>query len=98
MAPYISVIDGMSQKDKLAVAAYLINAIQSGAIEKDTGDRKHYKRESEFTEEDRHFLQEKMKSLLPSSRLTRLSVLQQEAANYIDTTDERTRYMLGLEE
>lgn len=97
MAPYVGVIDGMSQKDKLAVVAYLINALQGGVTENDNGHKKRYKRESEFTEEDRNFLHEKIKSLKTSPSISRLSTLQHEAASYIDTNDERTRYMIGLE-
>ena len=97
MAPYVNVIDGMSQKEKLAVVAYLINALQSDATENGNTHRKMFKRESEFTEEDRNLLQEKIKSLKSSPSIIRLSALQHDASNYIDTSDERTRYMLGLE-
>lgn len=97
MAPYVGVIDGMSQKDKLAVVAYLINTLQGGVTENGNDHKKCFKRESEFTEEDRIFLHEKIKSLNTSPGISRLSALQHEAASYINTNDERTRYMLGLE-
>ena len=98
MAPYVTVMDGMSRKEKLSVVAYLISTLQNSETEKALGSRKPIKRQNEFTEADRAFLKEKIRSLKASPRLTRLSELQQAAAAHIDTSDERTRYMLGLEQ
>mgnify|MGYP006873045158 CR=1 FL=1 len=98
MAPYVTVMDGMSRKEKLSVVAYLIGTLQNSEAEKTLNSKRPIKRQSEFTEADRAYLKEKIKSLKTSPRLARLTELQQEAAAHIDTSDERIRYILGLEQ
>ena len=96
MAPYIDVIDSMSQREKLAVVAYLINTLQGDAPGDPRPVKKHVKRKEEFSDEDRRLLEEKINSLKSSARIERLTELQHDAAAHIDIADERTRYMLGL--
>lgn len=98
MAPYVTVMDSMSQKEKLSVVAYLMSTLQDSKTENAPSSRRPIKRQNEFTEADRAFLKKKIGALKTSPRLERLSELQQEAAAHIDTSDEKTRYMLGLEQ
>ena len=91
MAPYVGLIESMSQKEKLAVVSYIVATIPNfQIIEK---DKKHYKREADFTDEDKAFLDRKMKNLEISPRIEQL-------CNGLRLTeseeqDARTQYILG---
>jgi len=96
MAPYKNVIDSMSQSEKLAVVAYLVNTLQRSEPKEPVAKKKQIKRKDDFSSEDRRLLEEKINSLKSSARIERLTELQHDAATHIDIADERTRYMLGL--
>ena len=96
MAPYKNVIDSMSQSEKLAVVAYLVNTLQRSEPKEPVAKKKQIKRKDDFSSEDRRLLEEKINSLKSSARIERLTELQHDAAAHIDLVDERTRYMLGL--
>ncbi|MCR5455720.1 MAG: hypothetical protein K6F33_12100 [Bacteroidales bacterium] len=93
MAPYIGLISSMSEREKVAVVQYIINLIPK---KKDDNQQSDIQRESEISEQELNVLREKIKQLPCNSKTKRLLELRHDAAKYIDLSDEKTRYLLGL--
>lgn len=101
MAPYMGLMEGMSRKQKLVVMAFLVDTMQEQEAKTEEPRQmlkpnpfKDFKPASEFDEDERARIKEKM----------RARAVSQEASSLIDglsltaeeMQDERTRYILGL--
>lgn len=76
----------MSNQDKIAVATFLVATIP------------HVKVVEEHSEKtNAEMIREKYKNLKRSPRVEKLMQLREEAAKYVDLTDERTKHILGLD-
>ena len=89
MAPYIGVLNSMNDKEKIAVALFLVNSIPNVEIVRS-------KQKHPVSQEDEDFLAEKLAGMNFSPRIERLFQKRKEIASTIDTKDERTRHILGL--
>ena len=87
MAPYIELMEKMSDQDKVAVATFLVAMVPHVKVVEEQADHK--------TNAD--IIREKYKSLKRSPRVKSLMRLREEAARFVDLDDERTRHILGVE-
>lgn len=87
MAPYIELMEKMSNQDKVAVASFLVAMVPNVKVVQ----------ESPVHLTNVEIIREKYKSLKRSPRVGKLMHMREEAAKYIDLDDERTKHMLGLE-
>ena len=86
MAPYAMLMQEMSDQDKVAVATFLVATVPHVKIV-----------EEQPAKTNAEIIREKYKGLKRSERVERLMQLRDEAAKYIDLTDERTKHILGLD-
>ncbi len=86
MAPYVGLMEKMSNQDKIAVATYLVATVPNVKVVEEIPEKSN----SEV-------IHEKYKNLRRSPRVERLMQLREEASRYIDLTDERTKHILGLD-
>ncbi|MBQ4392862.1 MAG: hypothetical protein II826_07140 [Prevotella sp.] len=103
MAPYVSLMQGMSKKDKLVLMAFLVDSMQEQENHENMQAKQmvkpnpfpHFRKASEFAEEVRAQILEKMRrtSISPETKslVGGLSLTKEELQ------DERTRYILGLD-
>ena len=103
MAPYVGLMQGMSTKDKLVLMAFLVDSMQEQESHESIRAKQmlkpnpfsHFRKASEFAEEERTQILEKMRktSISPETKslVGGLSLTEEELQ------DERTRYILGLE-
>ena len=82
MAPYIGLMEKMSNQGKVAVATFLVAMVPHVKVVEKT---------------NAELIREKYKNLKRSPRVERLMQLREEAAKCIDLTDERTKHILGLD-
>lgn len=87
MAPYAMLMQKMSDQDKVAVATFLVATVPHVKIVE----------EQQPAKTNAEIIREKYKGLKRSERVERLMQLRDEAAKYIDLTDERTKHILGLD-
>ena len=85
MAPYVGLMEKMSNQDKVAVATFLVATVPHVKVVEE---------QPEMTNAD--VIREKYKNLKRSARVERLMKLREEADKYVDLTDERTKHILGL--
>ena len=93
MAPYIDVITEMSEPEKIAVARYIISLI---TVSGNNAKQNDFQRENEISDDAIIELSEKIKKLPCTPKTQRLLELRRKAAEYIDLTDEKTKYLLGV--
>ena len=86
MAPYVGLMEKMSNQDKVAVATFLVATVPHVKVVEE---------QPEMTNAD--VIREKYKNLKRSARVERLMKLREEADKYVDLTDERTKHILGLD-
>ena len=86
MAPYVGLMEKMSNQDKVAVAAFLVATVPNVKVV-----------EEQPVKTNAEIIREKYKSLRRSKRVEKLMQLREEAAKYVDLTDERTKHILGLD-
>ena len=93
MAPYVDVITAMTEPEKIAVARYLISLI---TVSENETQPSVFQRENEISDDVVKDLSEKIKQLPCTPKTQRLLELRHKAAEYIDLTDEKTKYLLGI--
>lgn len=86
MAPYIGLMEKMSNQDKVAVATFLVAMVPHVKVVEEPSEKTNAE-----------LIREKYKNLKRSPRVERLMQLREEAAKCIDLTDERTKHILGLD-
>ncbi len=86
MAPYIGLMETMSDQDKVAVATFLVSAIPHVKIV-----------EEEPAKNSAEIIREKYKHLKRSPRVEKLMQLREEASKVVDLNDQRTKHILGIE-
>lgn len=101
MAPYIGLMRSMSQQQKLVVMAFLVDSMEEPTVDKGSGQMlkpnpfKNFKRASDFSDDERMRIIGKIKGspVTPEtdSLINGLSLTEEEMQ------DERTRYILGLD-
>lgn len=87
MAPYIELMEKMSNQEKLAVAMFLVDAIPHVKVI-----------EEQPTKTNADIIRKKFENLKRSPRVEKLMRMREDAAKYVDLTDERTKHILGLSE
>lgn len=83
MAPYIGLMEKMSNQEKLAVAMYLVATIPHVKVV-----------EEQSTKTNAEIILEKYRNLKRSPRVEKLMRMREDAAKYVDLTDERTKHIL----
>ena len=86
MAPYVGLMEKMSDQDKVAVATFLVATVPYVKVVEE---------QPEMTNAE--VIREKYKNLKRSARVERLMRLREEADKFVDLTDERTKHILGLD-
>ena len=86
MAPYVGRMEKMSNQDKVAVAMFLVDMVPHVKVIEEQPEKTNAE-----------IIREKYKDLKRSPRVERLMQLREEAAKYVDLTDERTKHILGLD-
>ena len=86
MAPYVGLMEQMSDQDKVAVASFLVAKVPYAKVVEEKPDKTNAE-----------LIREKYKTLRLSPRVERLMKLREEAAENIDLSDERTKHILGLD-
>lgn len=86
MAPYIGLMENMSNQDKVAVAAYLLAMVPNVKLV-----------EEPPTKTNAELIREKYKNLKHSPRVEKLMQMRADAAQFVDLEDERTKHILGIE-
>ena len=87
MAPYVGLMEKMSNQDKVAVATFLLASVPNVKVV-----------EEQPVMTNSEIIREKYKNLKRSPRVEKLMLLREEAAKYVDLTDERTKHILGLDD
>jgi len=86
MAPYIELMENMSNQDKVAVASFLLAMVpHANLVEKSS------------VKSNAEYIREKYKNLKHSPRVEKLMQMRTNATKYIDLEDERTKHILGLD-
>ncbi len=86
MAPYVGLMEKMSNQDKVAVATFLLARVPNVKVV-----------EEQPVMTNSEIIREKYKNLKRSPRVEKLMQLREEAAKYVDLNDERTKHILGLD-
>lgn len=86
MAPYVSLMEKMSNQDKVAVATFLVAMVPYAKVV-----------EEQPPQSNAEIIREKYKNLKRSPRVEKLMQMREEAAKYVDLTDERTKHILGVD-
>ena len=86
MAPYVGLMEQMSNQDKVAVATFLVATVPNVKVV-----------EEQPAKTNAEIIREKYKNLKHSQRVERLMQLREEAAKFVDLSDERTKHILGLD-
>ena len=86
MAPYVGLMEKMSNQDKVAVATFLVAMVPNVNVVEEKPDKANAV-----------LIREKYKNLKRSPRVERLMQLREEAAKHVDLSDERTKHILGLD-
>lgn len=86
MAPYVGLMEKMSNQDKVAVATFLLARVPNVKVV-----------EEQPVMTNSEIIREKYKNLKRSPRVEKLMHLREEAAKYVDLNDERTKHILGLD-
>lgn len=89
MAPYVGILNSMDNREKMAVALFLVSSIPNVKIVQ-------AKKQPTMTQEDEDFLAEKLAGMSFSPRIERLFQKRKEIASSVELDDERTRHILGL--
>lgn len=87
MAPYMDLMEKMSNQDKMAVVSYLVAMMPNVKVVEEQSTQKS----------NAEIIREKYKNLKRSSRVEKLMRMREDAAKYVDLTDERTRHILGID-
>ena len=85
MAPYVGLMEGMSNQDKVAVATFLVAMVPNVKVVE------------EPVKSNAEIIREKYKNLRRSPRIKKLMQMREDAAKYVDLNDERTKHLLGLD-
>lgn len=86
MAPYVSLMEKMSNQDKVTVATFLVAMVPYAKVV-----------EERPPQSNAEIIREKYKNLKRSPRVEKLMQMREEAAKYVDLTDERTKHILGVD-
>ena len=86
MAPYVGLMEKMSNQDKVAVATFLLAMVPGMKIVD----------EPSAPETKAEILRQKYKNLKPSAKVKKLMQLREEAVPYVNLDDERTKHILGV--
>ena len=103
MAPYMDIMQSMSQQQKLVVMAFLVDSMQGPNMEEEKPKRmlkpnpfKHYQAVSEFSDVERSQLMKRIRETAVSPETE--SLINGLSLSAEEMKDERTRYILGLEQ
>ena len=86
MAPYVGLMEKMSNQDKLTVAMFLVAMVPHMKVV-----------EEQPSKTNADIIREKYKNLKRSPRVEKLMRMREDAAKYVNLTDERTKHILGLD-
>ena len=111
MAPYMGIMDNMTGSQKQTVISYLRYTMMEHAEEEQLEAKrdeknekvmlkpnpfKYFKRTEDITEEDRAFMRKKLAEMPRDNEID--SLLEGLTLTHEELQDERTRYILGLDQ
>jgi len=86
MAPYIGLMEKMSDQEKVAVATFLVATVPHVKVV-----------EEQSAANNAEIIRQKYRNLKRSPRVEKLMQLREDASKHIDLNDDRTRHILGMD-